>query len=90
MERTSTHDFIRLVGTQSSRQVASDEAKIIPVTSSTVAGGKEDRTGGRTEGNEYGSMVAIGSFEHKVVILSLKKLRNDFVISAIDSKVGRD
>jgi hypothetical protein len=86
----STHDLSSFVGIQSRRQVESEDLEIRAVTSSTVAGEKDDNTGGVSKGSEKGSIDGAGNFKIKLFILLLKKSRNDLVISARDSKVGRE
>jgi hypothetical protein len=89
-DNISTHDLSNFVGIQSRRHVESEHLETRAVTSSTVAGANDGKSGGLSGGSEKGLIVGAGNCEINLVILVLKNFRNDVVMSARDSKVGSE
>src|SRR5450432_3911185 len=75
---------------KSKEQVALEEDRIAALTSTGVAGEKDDRMGGTDGGREWGESVElVVNFEQSFVILSPKECKNDEARSALEQQVGR-
>src|SRR5260221_4156715 len=81
-ERMSAQDLRREVGIGSRRQVALEESRISLWISEAVVGKNSFRVGGERGDVVNGSDRAVGRFEAREVILSIKNFEKRVVISA--------
>ena len=89
----SRHDFRTTVGIKSSAHVASDDLTTAALTSTSVAGVKSEKSGGRVVGMVCGEAPVSGRDARSFVILSPKNVRKvdaSEVVDDMEGNVGRD
>ena len=78
---TSIQDVRSVVGIESRIQLLFDEAIMIPLISSEIAGEKTDSRGGFSFGREKGLRDGVGSFEQSIAILLLNLVQTSQIFS---------